>query len=88
MTSSIVAVHGLNGDARRTWTDPSTGALWLNQFLPKKLPNARVVTFGYDSRLAFSGSMAGLDDFALDLLDRILALRCAKVGPLKTVFMP
>ncbi|KAH8647072.1 hypothetical protein BGZ60DRAFT_570501 [Tricladium varicosporioides] len=69
----IVAVHGLNGNARNTWTDPSTNDLWLRDFLPKKLSKARVMSFGYDSRLAFSGSMAGLDDFALDLLDRLLA---------------
>lgn len=43
------------------------------------------MTFGYDSRLAFSGSMAGLDDFALDLLDRILALRGPNVCFVETL---
>jgi len=75
MLCSIVAVHGLSGHAFRTWTDRSTSRLWLKDFLPSKLPRARITTFGYDSSVAFSGSMAGLDDFALDLLDRVSALR-------------
>jgi hypothetical protein len=75
MICSIVAVHGLNGDAFRTWTDKASDCLWLKDFLPEKFPRARISTFGYDSRLAFSGSMAGLDDFALDLLDRVCTLR-------------
>ena len=29
------------------------------------------MTFGYDSTVAFAKSMAGLEDFALDLLERI-----------------
>jgi hypothetical protein len=37
------------------------------------------MTFGYDSTLAFASSMAGLDDFALDLLDRLLAKRRSEV---------
>jgi hypothetical protein len=31
------------------WTDAETGILWLRDFLPKAIPVARVLTFGYDA---------------------------------------
>jgi hypothetical protein len=72
---SLVAVHGLNGSARETWTDHRTGKLWLEDFLPTSEPDIRVMTFGYSSGLAFSRSKAGIESFALDLLSRLLAVR-------------
>ncbi|CZR56280.1 uncharacterized protein PAC_06168 [Phialocephala subalpina] len=45
----IVAVHGLNEDMIEAWTDAETGILWLRDFLPKAIPVARVLTFGYDA---------------------------------------
>lgn len=51
--SSIVAVHGLNGDAHRTWTSEKTNVSWLSdaELLPRLLPNARVLTFGYNANV-------------------------------------
>ncbi|MCJ1462542.1 hypothetical protein MMC07_001144 [Pseudocyphellaria aurata] len=51
----IVAVHGLNGHREKTWTCHSEagedrGVLWLQDLLPKRIPRARVWTWGYDSR--------------------------------------
>lgn len=43
-TINVVAVHGLQGD--RTHESDS---LWLRDFLPTDIPNARIMTFGYDS---------------------------------------
>jgi hypothetical protein len=47
---SIVAVHGLGGDAFSTWRHAS-GKLWLHDFLPKSqtFSVARIMTFGYDA---------------------------------------
>ncbi|KAK0707113.1 Alpha/Beta hydrolase protein, partial [Lasiosphaeria miniovina] len=70
----IVAVHGLGGDAHRTWTGDK-GKLWLRDFLPATLGNARVFTYGYDAVVAFSKSSAEVDDFARDLLQRVKAAR-------------
>jgi hypothetical protein len=72
---SIVAVHGLNGTARRTWTDKDSGKFWLEDFLPEALPKSRIMTFGYDSGLAFSRSKAGVENFARDLLNRLRLVR-------------
>ena len=53
---SIVAVHGLSGDSFSTWIHKETGQLWLRDFLPHstKFSNARILTFGYDSRAFIS----------------------------------
>lgn len=49
--SSIVAVHGLNGDSTKTWTTNKTKKFWLGDadMLPTNLKNARILTFGYDA---------------------------------------
>jgi hypothetical protein len=77
--SSIVAVHGLNGSGRKTWTDKQTGSFWLEDLLPGSVPAARIMTFAYDSALAFSRSKAGIENFARDLLNRLRLLRAGRV---------
>ena len=49
--SSIVAVHGLYGHALQTWTSDQSKALWLRdaEMLPKAIPNARILTWGYNA---------------------------------------
>ena len=44
----IVAVHGLNGHHKKSWT-ASNGVNWLVDLLPADLPNMRVYTWGYDA---------------------------------------
>ena len=48
---SIVAVHGLNGGSRSTWTSKKTNVCWLEDpdFLPKHLKPARVLVWGYNA---------------------------------------
>jgi hypothetical protein len=51
---SIVAIHGLNGHATKTWSAISTGICWLGHpdYLPKHIPNARVLAYGYNSSIS------------------------------------
>jgi hypothetical protein len=63
----VVAVHGLQGHAFKTWTFDN-GNMWLRDELPDNVPAARVLTFGYDSTIAFSRSVATIEDIALQLL--------------------
>ena len=49
---SIVFVHGLTGDREKTWTANNAAAPWPRSLLPSKVPNARILTFGYDAYVA------------------------------------
>ncbi|KAJ6780959.1 hypothetical protein PWT90_06022 [Aphanocladium album] len=67
----IIAVHGLGGDAFKTWTHQPTGKLWLRDFLPGFLPSCRVYTFGYPAKLHDVNVSAGVQDFARQLLSSV-----------------
>ncbi|RYO22803.1 hypothetical protein AA0113_g12761 [Alternaria arborescens] len=47
----IVAVHGLNGQCEKTWTAGNgiDSVNWLRDLLPHDLPNARILSWGYDA---------------------------------------
>lgn len=51
--NSIVAVHGLNGHALKTWTTENSQSSWLSdkEMLPKVVHNARILTWGYDANV-------------------------------------
>jgi hypothetical protein len=73
----VIAVHGLGGDFYKTWTWPrdksrKQDVFWLSQLLPRDLPGARVFSFGYASEWAFSKSVAGIRDYARQLLQALL----------------
>ena len=70
----IIAVHGLGGDAHKTWTHRD-GTLWLRDLLPRHLPGARIYTYGYDSAIAFSQGTGTLKDHARDLLGEVQLVR-------------
>lgn len=74
---SIVAVHGFGGPLH-TWTHDVSGKLWLRDFLPKDLPGARIMSFGYDSMVVNSKSIQGMIESVADLL---LQLRYRRLLP-------
>ena len=63
-----MAVHGLGGDLIKTWTHPKSKSFWLKDFLPKQIPDSRIMTFGYDAKAAFGQSTAEVVDHAKSLL--------------------
>ena len=102
---SIVAVHGLHipvnaklfkdpqSFGARTWAagPPGDEKLWLKDFLPDDIPDARVFLFGYNSNVGLDTSIAGTSGAADDLLaklrdqrrvcpDRPLMLLCHSLG--------
>ena len=53
---------------RKTWTaTPAVGKPknWLEDFLPEQIPNARIMSYGYDSTVQFSKSVAGIGFYLL-----------------------
>lgn len=74
----IIAIHGLNGHYKKTWTAVSSSGKecnWLQDLLPTQLPNARIMSYGYNSAVQFSKSTAGIGEFADQLLEDILSYR-------------
>jgi hypothetical protein len=74
----IIAVHGIRGGAWKTW-EHHNGKLWLRDFLPKHVPEARIFSFGYRAEVAFTKGRGDLRTFARSLLEGINATRISKV---------
>ena len=68
-----------------TWTHPLTGKLWLRDFLPNTIPNARIMTFGYDSRVVGSKSIIGMMENANSLLTQLSLLRNSHKVPIPSI---
>ncbi|UZP35142.1 hypothetical protein NXS19_002958 [Fusarium pseudograminearum] len=64
----IVAVHGLDGHWRRSWT-ATNNVFWLQDLLPVEIPCARIFSYSHDSRTR--GSETPLD---WDISDHATAL--------------
>ncbi|UKZ79092.1 hypothetical protein TrVFT333_006842 [Trichoderma virens FT-333] len=58
--------------------------MWLRDFLPEAVPNARILTYGYDTKLPGSQSEASIPDLSRRLLESIKTIRSghAKNRPL------
>ncbi|CZR66344.1 uncharacterized protein PAC_16245 [Phialocephala subalpina] len=75
--NSIIAVHGLGGNWKQTWTDENK-ALWLRDILPLQLPEARIMSYGYNSRTAFSKGITNINDEAEIFLSALNGKRQTK----------
>jgi len=66
--------------AKKTWT--ANGKMWLKDFLPDDLPNARIMLFGYNANVAFEPSASGIHDQAEDLLGKLDLERLVHAPPI------
>lgn len=73
----IVAIHGLNGHREKTWIDKESGINWLSDpsCLPGDIPDARIMSYGYNSSSYFSRGDSDVRDFASALLAALKAKR-------------
>lgn len=73
----VVAIHGLNGHYQKTWTETTSPRMvnWLQDLLPEQLPNARIMSYSYNSAVAFSKANIGIKTFAEQLLEDLMAWR-------------
>ncbi|KAF8241838.1 hypothetical protein K440DRAFT_567796, partial [Wilcoxina mikolae CBS 423.85] len=67
---SIIAIHGLGGHAYKIWTHHETGKLWLKDMFPneEKFRGARVFTYGYNARTAFTNFLSSILDISNNLV--------------------
>jgi hypothetical protein len=80
-TVDIIAIHGLNGHYNKTWqskTPFGDDVNWLRDFLPQQMPNARIMSYGYNSTVLFSKSVADIGTFAGQLLEDLRSHRRAQ----------
>lgn len=88
--TSIIAVTGLGGHAYGSWSH-SDERMWLRDYLPKDAPNARILTYGYQSALQ-SDSISVLEDhtnkFVHKLVDMRDASEVSKSKPCATPWKP
>ncbi|KAK2055217.1 hypothetical protein LY76DRAFT_520869, partial [Colletotrichum caudatum] len=71
----IVAVPGLGSHPLGSWKSPDSDDVWLRDFLPKDVPNSRVLIYGYDTRLEDSRWKQSIEDLGGILLERLVAFR-------------
>lgn len=49
--------------------------MWLRDFLPEYVPNARILTYGYDSTLFKNNSTASIREFSRNFLEALSSAR-------------
>jgi hypothetical protein len=70
-----VAVTGLDGNAYGSWQSRSpVGSMWLRDFLKDDMPHCRVMTYGYNTKLA-SNRAYTFGDFCDRFLEEIQLAR-------------
>ncbi|KAK8073318.1 hypothetical protein PG994_004217 [Apiospora phragmitis] len=55
--ASMPALHGLNGHREQTWV-ASNNTHWLRDLLPADIPNARIMSWGYDANTHSSSGIS------------------------------
>ncbi|KAI1325061.1 hypothetical protein F5Y16DRAFT_423378 [Xylariaceae sp. FL0255] len=73
----IIFIHGLTGDSLRTWYHRS-GIYWPTDLLPKDVPGARILSFGYDAdviKIVGAVGQGNLRNHASTLVAEYAALR-------------
>ncbi|KAK1977787.1 hypothetical protein LZ30DRAFT_730850, partial [Colletotrichum cereale] len=71
----IIAVPGLGSHPLGSWKSPYSDDVWLRDFLPKDVPNIRVLIYGYDTTLPGSLSKQSIEDLGGILVERVVAFR-------------
>jgi hypothetical protein len=75
LNPSIVALHGLNGHAFKTFRSKDAGVMWLRDLLPKDFPHSRIMIYGYNANVFTNTSTAKIADFRQALLTSLERMR-------------
>jgi hypothetical protein len=71
----IVAVTGLGGHALGSFRSANGTTVWLRDFAPEDIPQARFITYGYDTGVVASDNNQGVHELAHTLLDGLAIFR-------------
>ena len=72
---SCIAISGLGGHAFGSFKERGGYHMWLRDSLPHDLPGARILIYGYDSRLEDSQSFQNVTTLAGQFRNQIQAIR-------------
>jgi hypothetical protein len=72
---SCIAISGLGGHAFGSFKEKGGTHMWLRDSLPHDLPGARILIYGYDSRLESSQSFQDVRTLAGQFRNHIKAIR-------------
>ena len=64
----LLAIPGLGSHAFGSFKSTTSGENWLRDYLPKTLPNVRVLLYGYDTSLTNASAKESITDLARRLL--------------------
>lgn len=71
----VVAVTGLGGHAMGSYRSTDGTCIWLRDFAPVDVPNARFLTYGYKTAVGDSDSKQGIQELARIFLDTLVKFR-------------
>ncbi|KAF7174333.1 hypothetical protein CNMCM5623_006936 [Aspergillus felis] len=71
----VIAMSGLGGHAFDSFKERGGSFMWLRDALPLDFPNARILIYGYDTRLVRSSSFQNLTDLGRALQIDMKAIR-------------
>ncbi|KAK6428170.1 hypothetical protein LTR95_015688, partial [Oleoguttula sp. CCFEE 5521] len=74
-TVDIVAVTGLGGHALVSFRSADGTSVWLRDFAPQDIPQARFITYGYNTNIIDSDNNQGVHELALTLLNGLADFR-------------
>ncbi|KAM0476085.1 hypothetical protein ACHAPX_006502 [Trichoderma viride] len=83
----IIAVTGLAGHAFGSWKSKSLPYMWLRDFLPHSVVNARILTYGYDTKIYGSQSEESILELAKALLESIKTTRRKNIRNRPIIFI-
>ena len=74
----IVFVHGLTGNAYNTWLHKDTNVYWPGELLKQDIPDARILSFGYDAdivKIWNTASKSKLSNYAENMVGGLVRKR-------------
>ncbi|KAL7964407.1 hypothetical protein HDV63DRAFT_415383 [Trichoderma sp. SZMC 28014] len=83
----IIAVTGLAGHAFGSWKSKNLPHMWLRDFLPQTVANARILTYGYDTKIYGSQSEESILELAKALLESIKTTRRKNIRNRPIIFI-
>jgi hypothetical protein len=76
---SVIAISGLGGHAFGSFKERRGPFMWLRDALPLDVPGARILIYGYDTRLIRSSSFQNLTDLGRALQIDMKGIRVSRI---------